>query len=112
MEYLLELLEPFGEVSARRMFGGYGLYHDDVMFALVASDTLYLKTDDANRSQFEDRGLEPFRYQRKGDRVAVMSYYAAPAEALDDGEALCAWARNALDAALRAARRKAKKKKK
>ena len=30
------------------MFGGGGVYHDGVMFGLVASDTLYLKVDETN----------------------------------------------------------------
>ena len=32
------------------MFGGAGLYMDDVMFAILADDVLYPKTDDSNQS--------------------------------------------------------------
>jgi len=48
----------FGGVSIRRMFGGSGLYRDDVMFGLVTSDVLYLRTDDRNRRDFEARWNE------------------------------------------------------
>ena len=33
-EFLLELLAPLGPVSARRMFGGVGLFHGGMMFGL------------------------------------------------------------------------------
>ena len=41
VDFVLESLEPLGGVSARRMFGGRGIYKDGVMFALIAYDQLY-----------------------------------------------------------------------
>jgi DNA transformation protein and related proteins len=41
--YLLELLAPLGPISARRMFGGVGLFHGGMMFGLIARDELFLK---------------------------------------------------------------------
>lgn len=101
IDYLLELLEPLGDVRARRMFGGFGIYRDDLMFALVAGDTLYLKADDGNRPAFEALDLPSFVYHKNG-RPYSMSYYQAPADALEDGPLLCRWAREAHQAALRA----------
>ena len=107
--HVLDLLEALGPVSARRMFGGYGIYLDQLMFALVAGDTLYLKVDDETRGEFEAASLEPFRYTKKG-KSYQMSYHAAPENALEDAELLRDWARKAVDAAMRAARRKRTKK--
>ena len=101
--HVLELLEPLGPVGARRMFGGYGVYLDRMMFALVADDTLYLKVDDHSRGEFEAAGLAPFRYWKKG-KSYQMSYHEAPDDALEDAELLRDWARKAVDAAMRAAR--------
>ncbi len=101
VDYLLELLSPLGSVRAKRMFGGHGMYLEDLMFGLVANDELYLKVDDGNRQAFEDRGLEPFTYMGKNKPVR-MSYYHAPEEALEESEVLCDWARDAIAAALRA----------
>ncbi len=103
VSHVLDLLEPLGPVSARRMFGGYGIYLDRLMFALVASDTLYLKVDDESRGEFEAAGLEPFRYTKKG-KSYQMSYHAAPEDALEDADLLRDWARKAVDAAMRSAR--------
>lgn len=108
--HVLDLLEPLGPVSARRMFGGYGIYIDRLMFALVANDSLYFKVDAASQGEFEAAGLEPFRYTKKG-KTFEMSYHAAPEDALEDAELLRGWARKGVDAAMRAAREKAPKKK-
>ena len=100
--HLIEMLEPLGPVSARRMFGGYGIYIDKLMFALVADDTLYLKVDDGSREEFLAADLEPFSYANKG-KIFQLSYYAAPEDALENAELMRDWARKAVDAAMRAA---------
>jgi len=102
--HLLDLLADFGAVRCRRMFGGYGVYRDELMFALVAGDTLYLKADDQLARQFRERGLAPFDYARGGRRISL-SYYQAPEEALEDSGELQRWAALACAAALRARRR-------
>jgi DNA transformation protein len=101
VDFVLESLRPLGGVSARRMFGGHGIYRDGVMFALVADDQLYLKVDDGNRAAYDAQGLQPFTYTGKG-RPIRMSYYEAPSEGFDDPEILGDWAREAYAAALRA----------
>lgn len=99
-EYVVELLEPLGAVRARPMFGGYGLYLDGLMFALIADDILYVKADAENREAFEKRDMPPFLYQRQGKTVTI-AYHAVPAEALDDRHDLLALARQGFAAALR-----------
>lgn len=99
-DFVLELLAPLGGVGRRRMFGGHGLYRDGVMFALIADDTLYFKTDATSRGDFEAEGLEPFRYTRQGRPVAL-SYHRAPDAAFDSPHAMRPWAERGLAAALR-----------
>jgi DNA transformation protein len=106
VDYLVEQLAPLGDVSAKSMFGGWGIYCGGRMFALVAQDTLYIKVDDANRGEFERENLRPFRYERREKGEAVMDYYEPPAAALDDREILCTWAQKGVDAAARAAAKK------
>ena len=106
--FLLEQMEQAGGVSARRMFGGHGVYLHGLMFGLVADDTLYLKVDDESRPEFEERELGPFTYQRDGKPFA-MSYYEAPPETLDEPSEMTRWVEFAFDAALRESRRKAAK---
>ena len=88
------------------MFGGYGIYHDGVMFGLVADDELYLKVDDSNRTDFETLGLEAFVYDKQGKQMK-MSYYQAPEVIFDDPGEAEQWARKAWEVAWKT---KAKKK--
>lgn len=102
-DVLAERLPDDTVLRTRCMFGGVGVYADDLFFALVADDVLYLKADDGNRPDFEAQGLAPFSYTRKDGRSASMAYYPPPADALEDPDRLQPW----LDGALAAARRAA-----
>lgn len=106
--YVIEQLAPLGDVRARAMFGGHGIYLGERMFALLADDTLYIKVDDVTRAEFEARGLQPFRYERRGE-TKTMSYRQPPAEALDDRDMLCERARKGCEAAKRAIGNKRRK---
>lgn len=103
VNHLLDLLKPLGDVRARAMFGGWGFYHSEKMFALVASDTFFVKVDDITRPEFESHGLRPFVYEADGGKRTVFSYHTVPADALEASAALCDWARKGIDAATRAA---------
>lgn len=96
-----ELLAPLGTVRTRRMFGGHGLYVDDVFIALIAGGVLYLKVDETTRPQFAAAGCTAFEYQTAAGRQGSLSYYSAPAEALESPALMSPWARWALMAALR-----------
>ena len=52
VEHWLELLRPLGQPRAKRMFGGYGLYLDDLFIAIIADEQLFLKADAATRAAF------------------------------------------------------------
>jgi DNA transformation protein len=105
--FVQELMEGWAPVSARRMFGGHGLYHEGLMFAIVMDQRLYLKADEANRPEFEALGLAPFTYAMKGKEVAL-SYWAAPDAIFDEPSEAVRWAQSSWDAALRGHKAKAK----
>ena len=129
VEHCLELLAPLGAVRARRMFGGHGLYCDDLFFALIAYQRLFLKVDAHTQPAFAGAGCEPFVYRlpprpplrgvrppegeqgslgRPGASLGArsgatsMGYWSVPAEALESPAMMQPWARQALAAALRA----------
>ncbi|HXF53227.1 MAG TPA: TfoX/Sxy family protein [Hyphomicrobiaceae bacterium] len=109
IDFVTDQLAGLGNVSVRRMFGGAGVYCGGVMFALVADDTLYFKTDEGNRSDFDAEGLEPFVYQSKAGRNTVMSYRRAPERLFEDPDDMRGWAEKALAAARRASAQTRKK---
>lgn len=103
LDHCRELLDSVGAVDIRRMFGGHGIYAGDVMFGLIARDTLYLRIDDEVRSAFEAAGARPFVYASKSaGKPVTMPYVTAPEEAMDDPAAMAPWAAHALAAARRA----------
>ena len=101
VDYLSEVFTELGDIRVRRMFGGYGLYHRGLMFALVAEDTLYLKADAQNAGEFHERELPAFEYLKAG-KVVKISYFQAPEEILEDPVEAAHWARLSVAAALRA----------
>ena len=113
---IVEMFAAFGPVVPRRMFSGFGVFSDGTMFALVARDTLYLKADPQTVAAFETEGQGPFTYATrgaegtKGGKRSIMSYWRAPDRLYDDPDELATWARDALAAAHRAARKPPKRK--
>ncbi len=100
-----EAMEPVGAVTSRAMMGGATLYCDGVVFAIVADDALWFKADRASDAAWDAAGCERFSYGRDGE-VRTMNYRRVPDEAYDDADALREWARLALEAGLRAPKRK------
>ncbi len=95
---VLRVLTPLGDVNVRRMFGGFGLFLDGTMFALISrNDELFLKADDENRPDFEDRGSMTH---------GKMPYYSAPPETLESWQEMEPWAQGAVDASHRSKRKK------
>ena len=101
-EFVSEQLEPLGPVRIRNMFGGAGVYLDDLMFGLIAGETLFFKVDDRNRADYEAEEMGPFVYEPPSGKSVAMSYYELPERLYDDADELVQWARKALDAALAA----------
>jgi len=90
--YVLDLFAGLGSLRVNRMFGGAGIYCDELFFAILVEDELYLKVDDWNRSDYERLELGPFIYEMKHGRSAAI---------LEDPPRLHTWARKTMDAAVR-----------
>lgn len=87
-----------GPVQCKRLFGGYGFYHDQRFFAVMIAGVLYLKVNDATRPVFEADALPAWVYPREGKPV-TMGFHGVPEAAFDDPEVMRPWARLALLAA-------------
>ena len=94
LDYLIDQLSGFRDVSARKMFGGAGLYCDGKVFAFVADDMVYFKVDDTNREKYVKAGSKPF--QPFPDKPTLMSYFEIPADVLEDSDELIKWADESL----------------
>jgi DNA transformation protein and related proteins len=110
VDSLPDLFHGLGSIRTKRMFGGYGVYADDLFFAIVDDGVLYLKADAISAPHFTERGLRRFEFVMDG-KAMTMAYFQAPEEVLEDPDEALHWGRLAIDAALRARQAKGKKKK-
>lgn len=106
VEEVLDLLHHTGSVSSRKMFGGYGIFHNGLMFALIADNELYLKADKLSIPFFEANDCLAFSYRKTGGKEYKMSYYQAPESFFEDTEQTELWTKRAQDAAFRAPRKR------
>lgn len=96
-----ELLSGVGPCVARRMFGGWGISVDGMNIAIIAWDTLYLKTNATTEPRWLAAGGQPFVYEAKG-KPMKLNYHTPPDEALESPALMLPWARLALEAAVAA----------
>src|SRR5262245_46441002 len=97
LDFVLDQLQHMAGLEARSMFGGVGLYAEDVFFGIVAADALFFKVDDRTRQAHEAAGSAPFKpYQ---EPAITMSYYNVPAAVLEDASVLTEWAARAVTVA-------------
>ena len=104
VEYCKYIHDIFGKITSRSMFGGHCLYKGGTIFAIIASDVLYLKVDETNQPDFEARGSEQFTYDAREKRRSL-SYWQVPLEVMEQEE-LMKWVKKSYRAALRARGRK------
>ncbi|MBM3547664.1 MAG: TfoX/Sxy family protein [Alphaproteobacteria bacterium] len=107
--FVEELLQPFGRVTSRRMFGGHGFYLDGSFVAIVWKDALYLKASGDGMATCEAAGLRRFRPSSKTPSYSL-GFYAPPDNALEDPDALRPWVEIARSAATAPKPKKARRK--
>ena len=105
VEYIIDLLSSYAEVKSRRMFGGYGLYSGNIMFAIIIEDELYFKVDDVLSEEYRKSGSYPFTYQ-KNEKTVALSYWYVPDKVFEDGDLLKTWFSKSLAIAIDKKRKK------
>ena len=109
VEFCIERCGLLGSIDSKYMFGGWCLYCDGAVFALVADGALFLKGDEKIIPEFTVHGLEAFRPFR--DKPDTMKYFQAPLEIFEDDDALRRWVGGSVAAGQRAKAKKSKPKK-
>jgi DNA transformation protein len=88
-DFVVDQLRELDDVEARRMFGGYGLYQDEIFFGIIFKGQLYFKTDETTVAEYRKRKMKPFRPNAK---QTLKRYYQVPVDVIEDADALCNWA--------------------
>lgn len=96
---VLDQLAKFGEVDAKKMFGGIGLFHKGLMFGMIGGNTFKLKVDEHNKADYQARGMEP---HQSATKKKGMPYWEVPQDAFEDRDQLKVWAQKSYEAAVRA----------
>ncbi len=92
-DFVLDQLRGLSNIRLRSMFGGYGMYSDDLFFGIVYEGRLYFKTDENTRSGYVEAGMKPFR---PSEKQTLKNYYEVPPDVLEDDEMLKEWARESI----------------
>ncbi len=93
-DFILDQLADLRSVTARAMFGGYGLYHRAIFFGIIHKGRLYFKVTTVTVPRYKNRGMKPFRPNAK---QTLKSFYEVPVEVIEDAEALTEWASLSVD---------------
>lgn len=92
-DFVLDQLQQLEGVDARRMFGSFGLYREEIFFGIVHRGRLYFKTDAITIGAYHKHRMKPFR---PNARQTLKSYYRVPVEIIEDPDELCVWAIKAI----------------
>ena len=104
--YIEDQLKAFKGVKINKMFGGAGLFRDNLMFGLIADDIVYLKADETSSQDFVAREMPQF--QPFADKPMKMPYWEVPADIVEDDEEFVRWANSAFQVALKSPSKKKK----
>ena len=86
---LIGRLANLDTVTTKKMFGGYGIFSAQKMFALIDSDgRVFFKVDPSNQSRYDGAG---------SPKHARMPYYLVPDEVMRNDESLIEWARISIE---------------
>ena len=98
LNFVMEKLLPIVDIRSRAMFGGYGIFHEGLMFSLISEDTLYFKVNNSNRDIYEKAESKPF--------PRGISYWEVPSEVFEDNARLHEWANISITIARETAKKK------
>jgi DNA transformation protein len=88
-DFVLDQLAGLRGVTARAMFGGYGLSHGARFFGIIHKGRLYFKVTATTMPCYKEHGMKAFRPNAK---QTLKSFYEVPVDVIEDTEALTNWA--------------------
>jgi DNA transformation protein len=92
-DFIVDQLSDLEDLECRAMFGGYGLYQDDIFFGILYKGRLYFKTDETTVASYKKLGMKVFRPNAK---QTLKNYYEVPVDILEDHDQLTDWAQKAI----------------
>lgn len=59
VQYIVDQCSGAGDVTARKMFGDYGIYRNGKLFGLICDNSLYIKQTEAAKAILRTEDLRP-----------------------------------------------------
>jgi DNA transformation protein and related proteins len=84
-------------ISYRRIFNGYGIYHESVQFAIIVNDRLYFRADAHSRHLYLAKHMNAFLPASVS--TSDSNFFQLPDEVLSQPAELIFWMRIAVEAA-------------
>lgn len=93
--WIFDQISEVGDLEAKKMFSSYGLYCDDVFFAIYNNGVLYMKTNAWTAEKYRKAGMKPFAPSYK---QILRNYYQVPDDILESPDEFTDWVYEALEA--------------
>jgi len=98
--HILDLLEPLGNISTSRMFGGVLFKVENKQLGVLFEEVLYFKVVNTDlQEEYKNNGSKQFTYTRKGkkDPIVIKNWWSVSDSAMDNSEEIVLLAERVLD---------------
>ena len=99
LDHVLDLLYEEEGITYKRMFGGFGLFKNEIPVALILKSEVYMKVNDFNRDDYVKAGSMPFSYFRNGKEIKL-SNWLLPGEIMETEQLFVEWFNKSYEAAI------------
>lgn len=107
-DYILyDVFEGIPDISSQGMFGGFGIYKNGFIFAIITSESeLYFKVDEVLKEKFKKHESHPFIYAGNKNRKPIeMPYWSLPEEIMENKDLLAIWIEDSVEVSRRSKER-------
>ncbi|MFZ7218027.1 TfoX/Sxy family DNA transformation protein [Avibacterium avium] len=84
LEIRRELAELIGEVRAKSLFTGYGLFYKNIMFGIYQNSRFYLRAVDSLAEHLIKLGAVPYVVDAENPDLKISQYYRLPESVLEN----------------------------
>lgn len=102
ISWVRKCMQPIGPIGTRPILQGQAIYLEGVLFAYVAGERLWFRTDDESDLVWDAAGSEWLRGTKKDGSATYEPYRSAPESAYTDEKEMRKWAKQGLAAGRRA----------
>lgn len=101
ISWVRKCMQPIGPISTRPVMQGHAIYLDGVLFAYVAGEQLWFRTDDESDLVWDAAGSDWLQSAKKDGTAGYEPYRSAPEAAYTDEKDLRKWAKQGMAAGKR-----------